>query len=236
MSLLLTSRGADPIDLGPHGASWESCLLSSQVKLTGLADPGRGRASPVTSTRGKRIDLTSESLVKVTGIALILSGVLATIGFSLHPHDSTGPNQVLWVGAHTLVMAGILMGLLGLAGLYGVTSSRVGILGFIGFLLATVSLVLYLGKLYWSAFIYPLVIERHPEFIRTFGFIPGSDPVDPVVKTVFYLVASPFSARTAPGSMLLWRSSPSGTLRQTGPACWSIHHCEVGACDSPGLF
>ncbi len=138
--------------------------------------------------------MTSESLVKVTGIALILSGVLATIGFSLHPHDSTGSNQVLWVGAHTLVMAGFLMGLLGLAGLYGVTSSRVGILGFIGFLLATVSLVLYLGKLYWSAFIYPLVIERHPEFIRTFGFIPGSDPVDPVVKTVFYLGPILFAA------------------------------------------
>ena len=49
------------------------------------------------------------------------------------------------------------------------------------------SLFLYLGKFYWSAFIYPLVIAQHPKFISEYGFNPGSDPVDPIVRMVFYL-------------------------------------------------
>ena len=131
--------------------------------------------------------MTSESLIKLSGVALILSGVLATIGFSIHPHDSAGSNHGLWVGGHILIITGFFMGLLGLAGLYGLMSARIGSVGFIGFLIAAVSLVLYLGKLYWSGFLYPLVIEQHPEFISAYGFNPGSNPVDPVVKTVFYL-------------------------------------------------
>ncbi len=47
--------------------------------------------------------------------------------------------------------------------------------------------MLYLGKLYWSAFIYPLVAAWDTSFLRSHGFGPGSDPIDPIVRTVFYL-------------------------------------------------
>jgi hypothetical protein len=132
-------------------------------------------------------DLTPKSLVKLSGVALLLSGILAIVGFSVHPHDSASSNHGIWLGAHVLVMSGGLLNLLGLVGLYLVSAAQLGSTGLFGFLFAAVSLVLYLGKLYWSAFIYPLVMARDAEFIRSYGFTPGSDPVDPIVRIVFYL-------------------------------------------------
>ena len=131
--------------------------------------------------------MTPKSLVRLSGIALVLSGIFATVGFSIHPHDSAGSNHATWLGAHVLVMGGGVLNLFGLVGLYLVSATPIGLVGLVGFLLAAMSLVLYLGKLYWSAFIYPLVIARDADFIRTYGFNPGSDPVDPVVRIVFYL-------------------------------------------------
>jgi len=84
-------------------------------------------------------------------------------------------------------MSGGVLNLFGLVGLYLVSATPLGLVGLCGFLLTAVSLVLYLGKLYWSAFIYPLVTARDADFIRAYGFKPGSDPVDPVVRIVFYL-------------------------------------------------
>lgn len=131
--------------------------------------------------------MTPGSLVKLGGIALLLSGIMATVGFSVHPHDPEGSSRALWLGAHVLVMAGSVLNLLGLVGLYLVSAARLGLVGLLGFLLAAVSLVLYFGKLYWSAFLYPLVSARDADFIRSHGLNPGSDPVDPVVRVVFSL-------------------------------------------------
>lgn len=131
--------------------------------------------------------MTTEALLRLSGLALLASGILATIGFSVHPHDAEGSNHTRWLVAHVVVMSGALLNLLGLMGLYLRSARRLGVTGLIGFLLTTISLVLYLGKLYWSGFLYPLVMAHHPAFLRDQGFNPGTDPVDPVVKAVFYL-------------------------------------------------
>jgi hypothetical protein len=126
-------------------------------------------------------------LVRLSGVALLLSGILATIGFSVHPHDANGSNRGWWLAAHVAVMGGGFLNLLGLVGLYLASATRIGGAGLLGFLLAAASLVLYLGKLYWSAFIYPLVATHDPQFVRSYGLNPGADPVDLVVRIVFYL-------------------------------------------------
>jgi hypothetical protein len=162
-------------------------------------------------------DLTPKSLVKLSGIALLLSGILATVGFSIHPHDSAASNHGIWLGAHVVIISGGLLNLLGLVGLYLVSATLLGLTGLSGFLLTAVSLILYLGKLYWSAFIYPLVIAQDADFIRSYGFNPGSDPVDPVVRVVFYLGPILFAI----GYMLLGLS----LLRvraYPAPALWAL--------------
>lgn len=131
--------------------------------------------------------MKTETLLRLSGLALLLSGVLATIGFSVHPHDAAGSSHTMWLVAHVVVMSGALLNLLGLVGLYLRWAGRLGLTGLLAFVLTTISLVLYLGKLYWSGFLYPLVIAHDADFIRDYGFNPGSEPVDPVVKVVFYL-------------------------------------------------
>ena len=89
-------------------------------------------------------------------------------------------------------------------GLHLVSAASTELAGLVGFLLTVVGLVLDLGKLYWSAFIYPLVAARDANFVRAAGFTPGPDPVDLVVRTVFYLGPVLFAiGYSALGSSLL---------------------------------
>jgi hypothetical protein len=161
--------------------------------------------------------VTAKSLVKLSGIALLLSGLAAIVGFAIHPHDSPGSSQALWLGAHGLIMSGAVLNLLGLGGLYLVSAASLGGVGLFGFLLTVVSLVLYLGKLYWSAFIYPLVSARDADFIRSHGFTPGSDPADPVVRVVFYLGPILFALGYAVVGLGLLRARA-----YPAPALWTL--------------
>jgi hypothetical protein len=131
--------------------------------------------------------VTLNTLIRLGGLALLTSGILTTLGFLIHPHDSAGSNHGTWVGAHVVIISGGFLNLLGLVALYLVWARRLGPAALLGFLLAAASLVLYSGKLYWSGFIYPLVIAQNADFIRSYGFNPGADPVDPIVRMVFNL-------------------------------------------------
>lgn len=153
--------------------------------------------------------MRAEELIKLAGIGLIASGFLVAIGFSVHPHDPLGTNHTMWIASHILIISGFVASLLGLVGLYAVVAEGTGVGGLLGFLLAALSLILYLGKLYWSGFIYPLVISQHPSFIDEFGFAPGTQPSDPVVKAVFYLGPLLFGAGY---TLLGWAVLKAGTF------------------------
>jgi len=90
-------------------------------------------------------------------------------------------------------MSGLLTNLLGVFGLYVSKAKEIGLPGLIGFLIVAISLALYLGKLYWSGFIYPLVIAEHPEFIEVHGFGPGSEPQDNIIRNVYFTGALTFA-------------------------------------------
>ena len=70
--------------------------------------------------------MTVERLIKLAGVALIGSGILATIGFSIHPHDPSGSNHAMWLFGYILIILGFFMNLLGLVGLYATTAKDVG--------------------------------------------------------------------------------------------------------------
>ena len=154
--------------------------------------------------------MTNRDIIKLAGFGLIASGFLVAIGFSVHPHDPLDANHGMWIGSHIVIISGFLASLFGLVGLYAVVAKDVGMGGLLGFVLAAISLFLYLGKLYWSGFIYPLVLTHHPGFIADFGFAPGAQPSDPIVRAVFYLGPILFGAGYSflGGAMLKARSFP----------------------------
>ena len=129
---------------------------------------------------------------KISGLCLIGTGILATLGFLIHPHDATSQNQVMWMIGHLLIMTSLLANSIGITGLYFSNSEKLGKLGLVGFVISVFSLSLYIGKLYWSGFIYPMVVQEHPEFIEALGFGPGSEPKDLNLKIVYFSGAFSF--------------------------------------------
>ena len=55
--------------------------------------------------------MTTETLVKLSGLALRISRILATIGLSVHPHDAARSNHTMWPVAHVVVMSGAFLNL-----------------------------------------------------------------------------------------------------------------------------
>ena len=55
---------------------------------------------------------------KLSSFCLIGTGVFATLGFLIHPHDATSQNQVMWMVGHLLIIASLLVNSIGLTGLY----------------------------------------------------------------------------------------------------------------------
>ena len=133
------------------------------------------------------------SSAKVSGTCLIGTGVFATLGFLIHPHDSTAQNQSMWMLGHLFIISALFFNIIGLTGLYFSNARGLGKLGLVGFLISSFSLILYIGKLYWSGFIYPLVAAAHPEFIEQIGLGPGSEPKDPTIMIVYFAGALSFA-------------------------------------------
>ena len=151
-----------------------------------------------------RVENHSFSLNKLTGYSLIGTGVFATLGFILHPHAATSENQTMWITGHLLILFSLFLNNLGLTSLFFTNANRLGATGLLGFLITSLSLMLYIGKLYWSGFIYPVVVLAEPQFIETVGLGPGKDPIHSTIKAVYFTGAIAFAIGNAVfGSALL---------------------------------
>lgn len=91
--------------------------------------------------------MLSTRLVRWSGGALILAGVILGIGLILHP-DETAPDALahpLWGPTHFAIGLGLLISLLGLIGAYARQVEKAGVLGLIGFVITFVSSAALIG-------------------------------------------------------------------------------------------
>jgi hypothetical protein len=103
--------------------------------------------------------MTSSRIIRWSGLALLLAGLLIAIPFLFHPSDAD-PQAVLnsaWVPVHSLLLVGALLGLFGLIGLYGAQAEVVGALGLVGFILNFVGIALVVAALVLEAFVIPVI-------------------------------------------------------------------------------
>jgi hypothetical protein len=103
--------------------------------------------------------MTSSRVIRWSGLALLLAGLLIAIPMLFHPSDAD-PQAVLnsaWVPVHSLLLAGALVTLFGLIGLYGAQAEAVGTLGLIGFILTFVGIALVVAVLILEAFVIPVI-------------------------------------------------------------------------------
>ncbi len=70
-------------------------------------------------------------LLRVSGVASMLAGILLVTGFVLHPagEDATFGADPLWIPAHAALWAAFTIALVGWVGLYIAQASKAGVLG-----------------------------------------------------------------------------------------------------------
>lgn len=102
--------------------------------------------------------MESPVLVRWSGLALIVSGVVTAVATLFHP-TSSDPATVAsaaWPSVHVLIGVGIVVGLFGLIGLYARQADQVGALGLVGFILGFSGAVLFAGAiLFLEGFVFP---------------------------------------------------------------------------------
>src|SRR5215207_1724348 len=117
-----------------------------------------------------RSSITAAQLIRWSGLANILAGILYALETLLHPaRDITklaaitqqSVLGVSWQVSHTLGIAAGLLGLLGLIGLYVRQFDKLGGLGLIGFVTTLIGTAMLAATLVPDAYVFP-VLGSHP--------------------------------------------------------------------------
>jgi len=97
--------------------------------------------------------MSSTTLYRFSGVALLIGGVLAIIGQLLL--ITADPGTPLWIPGSWLSLAGTLLVILGFPGLYFTQVDRAGLLGMIGFVVSFVGFLILVGIQTFDAFVSP---------------------------------------------------------------------------------
>jgi hypothetical protein len=143
---------------------------------------------------------------RAIGNCFVATGILTVTGFIIHPHAYSADVQIAWFLGHCMIFIGLVLNLIGLAWMYSSERNSLGKLGLFGFIAICIGLSHYIGKLYWSGFLFPLVAQAHPEFIAEIGLGPGSTPKATSVMVVFNSGAIIFAGGYAAFGTALFRA------------------------------
>src|SRR6266567_954881 len=104
--------------------------------------------------------VSPRALIRWSGLALALSGLLQAVGTLLHP-DDTGATMYFqnarWAPAHVGLAGSFLLAIYGLMGLYLYQREKVGLSGLIGLVLSMGGAALLVGVTLTEAFLLPLL-------------------------------------------------------------------------------
>lgn len=121
--------------------------------------------------------MSSSNLIRLAGLAALISGVLAAIGDLLrlvvdveNPGSATTASYAI---VFLLYLISTALLLLGLVGFYTSQSQAAGIVGFVGFLVAFLGTVLLAGALWFELFITPALATEAPGLLEAELGLPG---------------------------------------------------------------
>ena len=111
--------------------------------------------------------MSTANLIRWSGMASLLAGVLQILGAFLHPtgEDLAAINTSNWVPAHLALWVSAILILLGLVGLYTRQAEKTGWLGLAGFVLAFIGIAVGGGLLAIVSIIIPLIASESPTLI-----------------------------------------------------------------------
>jgi hypothetical protein len=128
--------------------------------------PGKTPATRQNSRFLGRHRLSPSSLIRASGLATIVGGVLFALFPLLHPdHSAEAYASAIWVPVHMMPNVGAILVLFGLVGLLVRQLSRAGLLGIVGFVLAFVGTASFVMGAMIEAFIIPYMGLQNPEIV-----------------------------------------------------------------------
>ena len=151
----------------------------------------------------------SEKIIRWSGLALALGGVIAVLFWILHPEESallTDPSG--YQTEHILDFLGLMLLIPGFVGLYARLVNRASWLGLAGFLLTLSALLVMMGISVVDMLIWPAIARIQPDLILTSEgeFIQTTGPFAATISLIV-----PFAMIGALGFVLLgiaiWRSN-----------------------------
>ena len=121
--------------------------------------------------------MSSSSLIRLAGLAALISGVLGVIGDLLglvvDLEDPVSATTASYTVVFLLYLISTALLLLGLVGFYTSQSQAAGILGLVGFLVAFLGTVLLAGALWFELFITPALATEAPGLLEAELGLPG---------------------------------------------------------------
>ena len=121
--------------------------------------------------------MSSSNLIRLAGLAALISGVLAAIGDLLRlvvdVEDPGSATTASYAIVFLLYLISTALLLLGLVGFYTSQSQAAGIVGFVGFLVAFLGTVLLAGALWFELFITPALATEAPGLLEAELGLPG---------------------------------------------------------------
>lgn len=111
--------------------------------------------------------MAHSTLVRLSGLALVLAFPIQVIGFLLHPpgEEVASVLQSAYGPAHMILFVSWILVMLGLPGLYAAQAPRAGKIGLAAFALLMLATVYHLYLLLYEAFATPLLAKLAPELI-----------------------------------------------------------------------
>ena len=134
--------------------------------------------------------MSSVSLIRWSGMANMVAGLLTALFALLHPATLTTSAvlQTPWVAEHTLGVAAMSLTLLGLVGIQARHAQQAGRLGWIGFALALIGTAYLVGDLRFDAYLFPIIAQEAPELAAIPGplFTEGTAVIIPLTEIFFF--------------------------------------------------
>jgi len=123
--------------------------------------------------------VTTPALIRATGLAAIVAGLMFVVIQPIHPPDALASvSTSAWAVIHYLTLVMVMLFLVGIIGIYACQVEKLGWLGLIGVTVLSIGLLLTAGLGVIEVFVAPLLVESEPDFVHGFLGMVGGHPTE----------------------------------------------------------
>lgn len=144
--------------------------------------------------------VTTTGIIRATGVAAILAGLMFVIIQPLHPDDILASVTTdAWAVIHFATLAMLTLFVVGVTGIYARQIEKMGWIGLAGYVVLVIGLVLTALGTAIEAFVQPLIASSDPEFVKGMLAMVHGHPIEADLGTI----------------PLLWNAASAGFLGGT---------------------